>query len=106
MYVTISVPKSATSDTRKLTMPHWPRLRVRSGRIGGGLGNGCTVEGPEVVVGAVLTWRLRSIVLPVRVIGVFQVPQRPAAMHGRDHGKVIRGRGRRRGPLESPGIPG
>ena len=46
---TINVPKSATSDTRKLTKPHWPGASVRSGAIGGGTGNVCFVAGSAVM---------------------------------------------------------
>ena len=37
-YVTISVLKNATSESKKLSMPHWAGLSVRSRAIGGGTG--------------------------------------------------------------------
>ena len=49
--MTISVLKRAASDTKKLTMPHWPGLSIRSGAIAGGTGNVCAVVGPAMVVG-------------------------------------------------------
>src|SRR5205807_5480567 len=125
-YVTMSVLKSATSDTRKLKSPHWPGLSVRSGAMAGGTGNVRSVARPAVMIPAELTpwspcggkfptcreatasWKLAAtlLILPVRIVRVFQVPQRATAVHGWDDGKVIRGRGRCRGPLECPGIPG
>src|SRR5207245_1828217 len=46
---------------------------------------------------------LPSLILPVRIVRVFQVPQRPAAVHHRDHLKVVRGRRRGGGPFQGPG---
>src|SRR5258708_33614647 len=45
------------------------------------------------------------LIPPVRVVRVFQVPQRATAVHGRNHFKVVRGRRRRRGPFQRPGVP-
>ena len=47
----------------------------------------------------------RSFVLPVRIVGMLQIPQRPAAAHHRQRREVVGGRRRGRRPLERPGVP-
>ena len=46
-----------------------------------------------------------SFVLPVRIVGMLEVPQRAAAAHHRIGREVIRRRRRGRGPLQRPRIP-
>src|ERR1700733_10854848 len=45
------------------------------------------------------------LVMPVGIFGMLQIPQWTAAFYFWNDCKVIRRRGRGRGPLESPGIP-
>src|SRR5208282_6403013 len=47
-----------------------------------------------------------SLVLPVRVFRMFQVPQRASAADDRGHREVVFGWWRSRGPFERPCIPG
>src|SRR5262249_33818609 len=46
------------------------------------------------------------LVLPIRVFGVFQVPERAAAAHYRQRLEVVLRRRRGRGPSERAGDPG
>src|SRR5438128_322546 len=46
-----------------------------------------------------------SLILPVRVVGVFEVPERPPAAHGGNGLKIVRRRRRRGRPLQRPGVP-
>src|SRR2546421_10635497 len=43
-----------------------------------------------------------SLVLPVRIVRVFQIPKRPAAAHCWHFLEVVRGRRRGRGPFQRP----
>src|SRR5712671_1101177 len=47
-----------------------------------------------------------SFVEPVGIFRVLEVPQRPAALHGRNRGEVVLGGRRGRGPLQRPRVPG
>src|SRR5215472_9462433 len=49
--------------------------------------------------------REASLVLPVRIFRMLDVPQRPAAPHLRQNREVVVGRRRRSCPLERPRIP-
>src|SRR5262249_58314266 len=101
----MSVQKMAASDTRKASMPHWAALRYCSGDTGGGIIDSSAL--PAAGLGGVpvsfTAWA--SLVLPVRVVGVVEVPQRPPAAHLRDLLVVIPRRRRRRHPLHRPAVP-
>src|SRR5260370_37079043 len=45
-------------------------------------------------------------IFPIRIVGMLHVPERPAAVDGRDILEVVGRRRRRRGPFQSPGLPG
>src|SRR5579863_6859692 len=55
-----------------------------------------------VIDGAFMT----LLVMPIRVFGMLQVPQRPPASDLRKPGEVVRRRWRTGGPFERPRIPG
>src|SRR5580704_18998153 len=59
-----------------------------------------------VVVAAAITRCSGSFVLPVRIVRMFQVPQRAAAADYRRRRKVVLGRRRSRRPFERPRVPG
>src|SRR5262249_61955048 len=101
----MSVKKMAASDTRKASMPHWAAVRYCCGATGGGIIDSSAL--PAAGLGGVpvsfTAWP--SLVLPVRVVGVLEVPQRPPAAHLRDLLEVVPRRRRRRHPLQRPGVP-
>src|SRR2546422_448496 len=113
----MSVPNRAASDARKATIPHWAGERVFSGSMGGGTGSFCALAassdrtGPSVLTGrgrlvSLTSWPPSLLVLPVRILGMFQVPKGTAAVHGRRLVEVVRRRRRCRLPLQRPAVPG
>src|SRR4051812_28755175 len=99
-------------------MPQRAGPGVRSSAIGGGVGNrstpacgGAGASTAAVVeagggLGSITSWALSSFILPVRVVGVLQVPEGASAVDHRDRLEVVRRGGRGRRPLEGPAVPG
>ena len=79
-------------DAGRLSMPHWPGLRrmLRSDRADGDCRGGAGHDGGDASRFAHVEWPRPSLVLPVRIVRVLQVPQRPAAVDGRDRLEVVR----------------
>src|SRR6202046_5256845 len=47
-----------------------------------------------------------SFIFPVRIFRMFQIPKRSTTFDRGNHGKIVVGWWRSRGPLEGPGVPG
>src|SRR5262245_55893718 len=106
----ISVLKNATSDTRNVIMPHWAVVNVAWSVVLDERAPKPVRDAGPVVTSASAMLHSRAgqalrFVLPIRVIRVLQVPERPAAADGRDRLEVVTRRRRRRGPLQRPGVP-
>src|SRR5262245_10949367 len=89
----MSVPKNATSEARNESMPAWAGVRFVPSGTGGSAARTATSVSALVLI------------LPVRVVGVLDVPQRSPASHHGDLLEVVRRRRRRRRPLQRPGVP-
>src|SRR5262245_36124338 len=103
----MSVPNRATSETRNAITPHWAGLRTFSGSMAGGTGSCCALAASSDSTFSPVSFTAAPsfLVLPVGVVGMFQVPQRPSAVDGRRLIEVIRWRRRGRHPLQRPGVP-
>src|SRR5262249_11792346 len=98
------VLKSDTSDARKLSTPHCADVNPRSSATGGGDGNRRPDRVPAESVMS-LTGMLPSLVIPVGIVGVLEIPEGPTTMHRGDRLEVVSWRRRRRGPFQRPRIP-
>src|SRR5580692_12300098 len=72
----------------------------RSGSVQGA----CRVDAIEMATVSLIVLRL-SLVIRIRIFGMFQIPQRTPAVHRGQYGEVIVGWRRTRRPLQGPRIP-
>src|SRR5262245_53820468 len=87
--------KKAASVTMSATMPARPAE---------GSTQGSGSDGSRAVSATALM--PSSLVGPVRVVWMLEIPERPAAPHHGQGREVVLGRRRRGAPLERPGVPG
>src|ERR1700677_2151081 len=89
--------KNALSVTINAIIP----ARPRDGNTqGSGIAGGAMVPAiASIVSGSAL------LILPIRVLGMFDVPQRPAAVNRRDICEIIFRRWRSSCPFEGPRVP-
>src|SRR5215510_13782213 len=60
-----------------------------------------------IVIGeAFMTGAPLLVVLPIRIVGVLEVPERSAASHDRNRCEVVGRRRRTGGPFQRPRVPG
>src|SRR5260221_4423618 len=65
----------------------------------------CGAGGTTAARAAALTWLASSLVPPVRVFRVLEIPERPPALHHRQGGEVVGGRRRADRPFQGPRGP-
>src|SRR5437016_7399400 len=86
--------KIAASAAIRQTIP----TRPRAGRSQSNLPSAMVLDGAFITVSPLF-------VIPIRISRMLKVPERAAALDGRDGMEVVCRRRRIRGPLECPGVP-
>src|SRR6516165_3960570 len=96
--------KMAASPAIRQNIPTRPREGSTHGRSATGIVAGSVLM--LFLYNSKIATREASLVFPVRILRMLDVPQRPAAPHLRQNREVVVGWRRRSCPLERPRIPG
>src|SRR6476620_8809250 len=94
MYATTKIVKIAASAAISVIIPTRPRVGSSQGR-----------SGPCVVIGVAFISLPPSLVSPIRILRVLEIPERAPAPDSWDLSKVVCRRRRSCRPFECPGVP-